>query len=128
MDKSVSFKLTAEDIKRYEKQIAEIDLNIERELLQKIPYKVEALLKYGKLSSIQLSLVLDISKLIAVLGNFPDLELPLRRMILFALQYFYNPEDDIPDNVVDLGFLDDAILVRWVIDQVMVKYPEYFQA
>ena len=73
MDKSVSFKLTAEDIKRYEKQIAEIDLNIERELLQKIPHKVEALLKYGKLSSIQLSLVLDISKLITVLGDFPDL-------------------------------------------------------
>ena len=49
-------------------------------------------------------------------------------MILFALQYFYNPEDDIPDNVIGLGFLDDAILVRWVIDQVLVKYPEYFQA
>ncbi len=124
----MTLKLTRKDIDRYEKLIADFDLNLEHDLLQKIPHKVEALVKLGELSSIQLNLVQDISRLLIVLRNVPDLELSLKRKILFALQYFYDPEDDIPDNVTELGFLDDAILVRWVVEQVFNKYPKYFQA
>jgi len=127
MKKTVSFKLTDEDIQRYEKQIAAIDLNIEDELLQKIAVKIKSIVTSGNISSIQLSLIGDVSKLVIILRKVDNLELSVKRKILFALQYFYDPEDDIPDRVTQLGFLDDAILVKWIIDPILTKYPEYFQ-
>ena len=108
MKKTVSFKLTDEDIHRYEKQIAAIDLNIEDELLQKIAVKIKSIVTSGNISSIQLSLIEDISKLVIILRKVDNLEVSVKRKILFALQYFYDPEDDIPDRVTQLGFLDDA--------------------
>jgi len=127
MKKTVSFKLTDEDILRYEKQIAAIDLNIEDELLQKTAVKIKSIVTSGNISSIQLSLIEDVSKLVIILRKVDNLELSVKRKILFALQYFYDPEDDIPDRVTQLGFLDDAILVKWIIDPILTKYPEYFQ-
>ena len=127
MKKTVSFKLTDEDIHRYEKQIYAIDLNIEDELLQKIAVKIKSIVTSGNISSIQLSLIEDISKLVIILRKVENLEVSVKRKILFALQYFYDPEDDIPDRVTQLGFLDDAILVKWIIEPILMEYPEYFQ-
>ncbi len=127
MKKTVSFKLTDEDIQRYEKQIAAIDLNIEDELLQKIAVKIKSIVTSGNISSIQLSLIEDVSKLVIILRKVDNLEVSVKRKILFALQYFYDPEDDIPDRVTQLGFLDDAILVKWIIEPILTEYPEYFQ-
>lgn len=128
MSDEVSFKLTAEDISRYERQITAIDVSIEQNLLQKIPGKINSLLNSSELTSIQASLLQDVSKLLVVLKNVPNLELRVRKRILFALQYFYTSNDEIPDNVVGLGFLDDAIVVKWIVDEVFSEYPEYFQA
>ena len=127
MKKTVSFKLTDEDIHRYEKQIAAIDLNIEDELLQKIAVKIKSIVTSGNISSIQLSLIEDVSKLVIILRKVENLEISVKRKILFALQYFYDPEDDIPDRVTQLGFLDDAIPVKWIIEPILMEYPEYFQ-
>ena len=127
MKKTVSFKLTDQDIHRYEKQIAAIDLNIENELLQKIAVKIKSIVTSGNISSIQLSLIEDVSKLVIILRKVENLEVSVKRKILFALQYFYDPEDDIPDRVTQLGFLDDAILVKWIIEPILMEYPEYFQ-
>ncbi len=128
MSDEVSFKLTTEDIARYERQITAINLSIEQNLLQKIPGKINSLLNSSELTSIQASLLQDVSKLLVVLKNVPNLELRVRKRILFALQYFYTSNDEIPDNVVGLGFLDDAIVVKWIVDEVFSEYPEYFQA
>ena len=127
MKKTVSFKLTDEDIHRYEKQIAAIDLNTEDELLKKIAVKIKSIVTSGNISSIQLSQIGDVSKLVLILRKVENLEVSVKRKILFALQYFYDPEDDIPDRVTQLGFLDDAILVKWIIEPILAEYPEYFQ-
>ncbi|MFH1853618.1 MAG: DUF1232 domain-containing protein [Candidatus Neomarinimicrobiota bacterium] len=127
MTQSVSLKLTAEDIARYEREIEQIDLAVEHDLLARIPDKIQTLMRARELSSIQASLVQDISKLVLVLRNAPNIDIRVKKKIIFALQYFYNPYDEIPDSVANLGFLDDAIVVHWVVEQIARQFPEYFQ-
>jgi uncharacterized membrane protein YkvA (DUF1232 family) len=52
----------------------------------------------------------------------------LRQKILFALQYFIDPDDDIPDSIPKLGFLDDAAVVRWIVDDIIDDNIEIIQA
>ena len=62
---------------------------------------------------------------IAVLADLVDLiqddryEAPkrVRDEVLAALAYFANPEDLIPDHVPGLGFLDDAIMVKFIEEE-----------
>ncbi|MCB1589835.1 MAG: DUF1232 domain-containing protein, partial [Xanthomonadales bacterium] len=41
-----------------------------------------------------------------------------RREILSALTYFADPQDAIPDDVPVLGFLDDAIMIELVVEEL----------
>jgi uncharacterized membrane protein YkvA (DUF1232 family) len=41
----------------------------------------------------------------------------VKNQVLAGLAYFANPEDLIPDHVPALGFLDDAIMVKFVEDE-----------
>ena len=41
----------------------------------------------------------------------------VRDSVLGALGYFANPEDLVPDHVPGIGFLDDAIMIRFVEDE-----------
>lgn len=42
---------------------------------------------------------------------------PVRESVLGALAYFANPEDLVPDHVPGIGFLDDAIMIRFVEEE-----------
>ena len=42
---------------------------------------------------------------------------PVHDEVLAALAYFSNPEDLIPDHVPGLGFLDDAIMVKFIEEE-----------
>jgi len=128
MNSSVLLKLTQEDKDRYEKRIAEIDLNIIPIVLKEIPQKLEALVSNPTLLNYQIILVTDISKLVALLRDLPDLNEDIQKRIVFALEYFLEEYDEIPDSSAQLGLLDDYVLVRWVIDSIMSDYTELFEA
>lgn len=128
MSVSKDFHLTEEDIRRYEVQIEKIDFAVIPLVLEKVPDKLEAILRSGELNEFQVQLINDISRLYTLMKKMPDLSADLKRRILFALQYFLEDEDEIPDSVPGIGFLDDAVLVRWVVDQILVEYAEFFQA
>lgn len=50
---------------------------------------------------------------------------PEKTNALGALAYFTNPKDLIPDDVPSLGFLDDAIMVELVINQMLPEFEAY---
>jgi uncharacterized membrane protein YkvA (DUF1232 family) len=63
--------------------------------------------------------IAQLSKLIAMLGDVDwRLEGQDRKRVLNALAYFADPDDLIPDRVPGLGYLDDAIMVELVVQDL----------
>jgi uncharacterized membrane protein YkvA (DUF1232 family) len=54
--------------------------------------------------------------------NITDVE---RKEILSALTYFSDPNDAIPDNIPVLGFLDDAIMIELVCEELRHELDAY---
>ena len=121
-------QLTEADKERYEKRISEIDLVNISIVISNIPKKIERLVSDPNLLDYQIALVTDISKLLNVLVNLPDDSVHLKKRILFALEYFLEEEDEIPDNSPQIGLLDDYVLVRWVVDNIMADYTEVYES
>jgi uncharacterized membrane protein YkvA (DUF1232 family) len=128
MNPSDQLQLTAEDKVRYEKRISEIDLNDIPMVLKEVPKKIESLVSRPNLFDYQVILVSDISKLLSILKDLPELNEDLKKRIVFALEYFLEELDEIPDSSPLIGLLDDYVLVRWVVDSIMAEYSELFEA
>ena len=128
MKSSDEFQLTQEDKDRYEKRISEIDLNDIPMVLKEIPQKIKKLVSHPSLLDYQIILVTDISKLVSILRDLPELNYSLKKRIVFALEYFLEEYDEIPDSSPQIGLLDDYVLVRWVVDDIISDYSELFTA
>ena len=121
------YKLTSADIDKTENMIANFDLSREQQILSVIPQKLESLLQI-EMNEFMVELISDVSKLYNVIMSLPNLNDEIKRSILYALEYFINKDDDIPDEIPELGYLDDWAIVRYVVDQIMKDNSELFQA
>ena len=128
METPNQIQLTEKDKERYRKDIEKVDLEIEQEVMKCIPDKLDLLMGLSHLDNAQLQLVQDVAKLYQFLSTYPIQSIELRKKILFALQYFIDPDDDIPDSIPKLGFLDDAAVVRWVVDDIIDDNREIIKA
>ena len=128
METPNQIQLTEKDKARYRKEIEQVDLDIEKEVLSRVPDKLELLIGSSHLDNAQLQLVQDVAKLYQFLSTYPIQSTELRQKILFALQYFIDPDDDIPDSIPKIGFLDDAAVVRWIIDDIIDDNREIIKA
>ena len=128
METPNQIQLTEKDKARYQKDIEKIDLEIEQEVMKCIPDKLDLLMGLSHLDNAQLQLVQDVAKLYQFLSTYPIQSIELRKKILFALQYFIDPDDDIPDSIPKLGFLDDAAVVRWIVDDIIDDNREIIKA
>jgi uncharacterized membrane protein YkvA (DUF1232 family) len=128
MDQTSNFRLTDEDKVKYLKQIDKIDLTIIPHLIKNLPAKLEGLLLRPDINIFEAALIRDVSKLIFVLESVDSISENLARKIAFSLTYFLEEEDEIPDSIPDIGLLDDAVVVRWIVDDIMVHHPDYFKA
>ena len=122
------FKLTEEDIQRTEKQITEMDLTREQSILAELPLKLDELLKSSDMDNFTIELINNVSKLYNVIMSLPALHDDLKRRILYALDYFVDKDDEIPDEIPVFGYLDDLVIVRYVVDQIMSDNSDMFQA
>lgn len=128
MDTPNQIQLTQKDKNRYIKEIEAIDVNIENSIMELIPEKLEILISSPNLDDAQLQLVNDVAKLYQFISSYPIQSEDLKKKILFALQYFVNPDDDIPDSIPSLGFIDDAAVVRWIVDDIIDDNIEIIKA
>ncbi len=128
METPNQIQLTEKDKARYRKEIEQVDLEIEKEVLSRVPDKLELLIGSSHLDNAQLQLVQDVAKLYQFLSTYPIQSTELRQKILFALQYFVDPDEDIPDSIPKIGFLDDAAVVRWIVDDIIDDNREIIKA
>lgn len=120
----VTFTLTREDTSRYSKMIEEFPLAKQGEIVAKLPTKLRGLVVGREFSSFIIELINDIEVLYETLTKEDGLSELNRKRILFALNYFIKDEDEIPDSIGILGYVDDLVIIRWVINEIIKTSPE----
>ena len=110
-----TFTLTQEDKLNYLDQIHKFDLSRKKELMKSVPKKLQTLLQNGTLNSIQVQLINDLVQLFKLLEENPNMDEDIQKKILFALDYFSNADDEIPDSIPIYGLLDDSAVINWIV-------------
>ena len=118
------FQLTEKDKDQYKKLIDKIDLNTSDEVISMLNAKLDRLISSEQLNDIEVDLIKNVSVLVSIYQTYPDLTDSIRKRILFAISYFCDENDDIPDIVPEIGYLDDAVIARWVIESISKDLPE----
>ena len=124
MNISKIFQLTEEDKAEYQLLIDKIDLNDGSKIIEMLNSKLDTMTTSKSLNSIETDLIKYVSVLLNIYQTYPDLTDSIKRRIIFALSYFCDSNDDIPDVVPEIGYLDDAVVARWVIESVGQELPE----
>ena len=124
MNISKIFELTDEDKAKYQLMIDKIDLSKSSEIINTLNSKLDNLIDLKKLNSIETDLIKNVSVLLNIYQTYPDLIDSIKRRIIFAISYFCNSDDDIPDIVPEIGYLDDAVVAKWVIESIGKELPE----
>ena len=124
MNISKIFQLTEEDKAEYKLLIDKIDLNDASKIIDMLNSKLDTMTTSKSLNSIETDLIKYVSVLLNIYQTYPDLTDSIKRRIIFALSYFCDSNDDIPDVVPEIGYLDDAVVARWVIESVGQELPE----
>ena len=124
MNISKIFQLTEEDKAEYQLLIDKIDLNDASKIIDMLKSKLDTMTTSKSLNSIETDLIKYVSVLLNIYQTYPDLTDSIKRRIVFALSYFCDSNDDIPDVVPEIGYLDDAVVARWVIESVGQELPE----
>ena len=118
------FQLTEKDKDQYKKLIDKIDLDTSDDVIGMLNTKVDRLISSDQLNDIEVDLIKNVSVLVSIYQTYPDLTDSIRKRILFAISYFCDENDDIPDIVPEIGYLDDAVIARWVIESISKDLPE----
>ena len=124
MNISKIFQLTEEDKAEYNLLIDKIDLNDASKIIDMLNSKLDTMTTLKSLNSIETDLIKYVSVLLNIYQTYPDLTDSIKRRILFALSYFCDSNDDIPDVVPEIGYLDDAVVARWVIESIGRELPD----
>ena len=77
----------------------------------------------GKLNSVETELIEDMTKLVKILELYNDLPDLVIKKVLFAMSYFIDENDEIPDIIPDYGYLDDITVVSWIMVDIQGQVP-----
>ena len=122
------FQLTDEDKAHYQEMINQIDTEHQNSIIRVLGIKIQTMLDEGHLNSVEVELIEDVARLVEILELYPEMPETIIKKILFALSYFIDENDEIPDVIPDYGYLDDVKVVSWVIDDIRNHIPKMTKA
>ena len=117
------FQLTEEDKEYYRELIDQIDIRTMPFIMEMLGPKLQGMDLFN-LSEFELQLLQNISTLVGILQTYPNLTESVRKRILFAVSYFCDEDDEIPDIIPGMGYLDDAKVAQWIIESIGKELPE----
>ncbi len=122
------FKITKEDKDHYKKVIQKIDVNNMEIIINVLGEKIQKIINHGNLNRAEVILIEDMGKLSRILEENLDLPKLVIQKILFAMSYFIDENDEIPDIIPEYGYLDDLTVVNWIMEDIQKKLPEVANA
>ena len=108
--------------------IKQIDPGHQNSIIKVLGIKIQTMLDEGHLNSVEVELIEDVARLAEILELYPGLPETVIKKILFAMSYFIDENDEIPDIIPDYGYLDDVKVVNWVIDDIRNQIPKMTRA
>ena len=118
------FQITEEDKDHYKQIIHRIDVNNKEITIKVLGEKIQRILNRGSLNKAEVILIEDMGKLSCILKENLDLPKLVIQKILFAMSYFIDENDEIPDIIPEYGYLDDLTVVNWVMEDIQKNLPE----
>ena len=122
------FQITEEDKDHYKKVIQKIDVNNMEIIINVLGEKIQKIINHGNLNRAEVILIEDMGKLSRILEENLDLPKLVIQKILFAMSYFIDENDEIPDIIPEYGYLDDLTVVNWIMEDIQKKLPEVANA
>tara|TARA_Y100000768_G_scaffold154391_1_gene115319 strand:+ start:629 stop:1015 length:387 start_codon:yes stop_codon:yes gene_type:complete len=122
------FQITEQDKAHYQKIIQQIDVDNKEIIIKILGEKVQEIINHGDLNRAELILIEDMGKLTSILERNMDLPKLVTQKILFAMSYFIDEDDDIPDVIPEYGYLDDVSVVNWIMEDIQGQLPEAAKA
>tara|TARA_B100001094_G_scaffold150924_1_gene146126 strand:- start:1321 stop:1698 length:378 start_codon:yes stop_codon:yes gene_type:complete len=118
------FQITDEDKVHYSDLIEQVDINNKDSIIELLGIKIQDMLDNGNLNSLEADLINDMTKLVKILEKSNSLSKLSTKKILFAMSYFIDEDDEIPDIIPDYGYLDDITIVSWILRDIEIQKPE----
>jgi len=135
MSIDITFTLSNDDLKRFEVIIDKAKKALENEEnVKQVEESARKMVAEARQADLPDFIEERLLKLEVLINMVSDKEWELnqneRKAILSALAYFCDPNDLIPDHLPGIGFLDDAIYVEIIVqelDDEIRSYNEFFQ-
>ena len=118
------FQITEEDKAHYRDLIDKVDVANMNSIINILGIKIQTILDEGSINAVEAELIEDMAHLVKVLELHIDLPELVIKKILFAMSYFIDENDEIPDIISDYGYLDDVTVVSWVMNDIQDHIPD----
>jgi len=118
------FQITDEDKVHYHDLIEKVDIDNKDSIIKLLGLKIQDMLDGGDLNSLETELIKNMARLSEILEEYNELSKPILKKILFAMSYFIDENDEIPDIIPDYGYLDDITIVSWIMSEIESQIPE----
>ena len=118
------FQITEEDKAHYKELIDKIDPARKDSIIKILGIKIQTILDEGNINAVEAELIEDIAHLVKILELHVNLPESIIKRILFAMSYFIDENDEIPDVIPDYGYLDDVTVVSWIMEDIQEYIPD----
>ena len=118
------FQITEEDKAHYRDLIDKVDVANMNSIINILGIKIQTILDEGSINAVEAELIEDMAHLVKILELHTDLPELVIKQVLFAMSYFIDENDEIPDIIPDYGYLDDVTVVSWVMNDIQDHIPD----